>query len=51
MGLTYQNEVGNYCSDATAQLGSLLGAGIVWAYIQHWSLRAEYYFEDYGTGY
>ncbi len=49
VGLTYQNEGGDYYSTNTTQSGWLIGAGIEWAFIQHWSLRAEYYYVDYGN--
>lgn len=48
VGLTYENEGGDYYSNATTRLGWLIGAGIEWAIMQHWSLRAEYYFVEYG---
>lgn len=49
VGLTYKNEGGNYYSNTTTQAGCLIGAGIEWAFMQHWSLRAEYYYVDYGN--
>jgi len=48
VGLTYQNEGGDYYANNTIQAGWLLGAGIEWAFMQHWSLRAEYYYVNYG---
>lgn len=48
LGLNYRNEGGNYYSTNTTQIGWLIGAGIEWPFKQHWSLRAEYYFVDYG---
>jgi outer membrane immunogenic protein len=49
LGLTYQNEGGDYYSTNTTQAGWLIGAGIEWAFRQHWSLRVEYYYVDYGN--
>ena len=49
LGLTYKNEGGDYYSNTTTQAGWLIGAGIEWAFMQHWSLRAEYYYVDYGN--
>ena len=49
LGLTYKNEGGDYYSDTTTQLGWLIGAGVEWAFMQHWSLRVEYSFVDYGN--
>lgn len=48
VGLTYGNEGGDYYSSTATQLGWLIGAGVEWAFMQHWSIRAEYYFVDYG---
>ncbi len=48
MGLSYQNEGGNYYSTDAAYAGWLIGAGLEWAITQHWSLRAEYTYIDYG---
>ncbi|HVT63479.1 MAG TPA: outer membrane beta-barrel protein [Legionellaceae bacterium] len=48
VGLTYTNEAGDYYSTNTTQTGGLIGAGIEWAIRQHWSLRAEYSYADYG---
>lgn len=49
LGLTYKNEGGDYYSNTTTQSGWLIGTGVEWAFMQHWSLRAEYYFVDYGN--
>ncbi|TAK76434.1 MAG: porin family protein [Gammaproteobacteria bacterium] len=49
VGLTYTNEGGDYYSNTATQAGWLIGAGIEWAFSQHWSLRAEYYYVDYGN--
>jgi len=49
VGLTYKNEGGDYYSDKATQAGWLIGAGIEWAFRQNWSLRAEYYYADYGN--
>lgn len=48
IGLSYENEGSAYYSHATNHMGWLIGAGVEWAFIQHWSLRAEYNFVDYG---
>lgn len=48
VGLSYENEGGNYYSTTTTQLGWLIGAGVEWAFMPHWSLRAEYSYVDYG---
>ena len=47
--LRYQNEGGDDYSNRTTQLGWLIGAGIEWAFMQHWSLRAEYDYVDDGN--
>ncbi len=49
VGLTYGNEGGDYYSSTTTHLGWLIGAGVEWAFMQHWSLRAEYDFVGYGN--
>ena len=49
VGLSYSNEGGDYYSKNTTQAGWLLGAGIEWAFWQNWSLRAEYFYADYGN--
>jgi len=49
VGLTYKNEGGDYYSENSTQSGWLIGAGIEWAFMQNWSLRAEYYYADYGN--
>lgn len=49
LGLTYQNEGGDYYSKNTIQPGWLIGAGIEWAFRQNWSLRVEYSYVDYGN--
>lgn len=49
LGLTYENEGGDYYSSTTTQLGWLIGGGVEWAFMEHWSLRAEYYYVDYGN--
>ena len=47
-GLTYQNEGGDYYSNTTTHPGWLIGVGVELAFTEHWSLRSEYYFADYG---
>jgi len=49
VGLTYQNEGGDYYFKNTTQAGWLIGAGIEWAFGKNWSLRAEYGYIDYGN--
>ncbi len=48
VGLTYKNEGGDYYSQNAIKPGWLIGAGIEWAFRQHWSLRAEYSYVNYG---
>jgi len=47
-GLTYKNEASDYYSNNTTKAGWLIGTGIEWLFKQHWSLRAEYYYVNYG---
>lgn len=47
--LTYLNEGGDYYSQKAIHPGWLLGAGVEWEFRQHWSLRAEYDYVDYGN--
>lgn len=49
VGLAYKNEGGDHYSKSTTQAGWLIGAGIEWAFRQHWSLRAEYNYVAYGN--
>ena len=49
VGLTYKNEGNDYYTKNTIQPGWLIGAGLEWAFMQHWSLRAEYNYVDYGS--
>lgn len=49
VGLTYQNEGGDYYSKHTTRVGWLIGAGIEWAFKKHWSVRTEYSYVDYGN--
>lgn len=49
VGLSYKNEGGDYYSENSTQVGWLLGAGVEWVFRQHWSLRAEYNYIDYGN--
>jgi outer membrane immunogenic protein len=48
-GLTYKNEGGDYYYKTTTQPGWLIGAGLEWAFMQNWSLRAEYNYVGYGN--
>lgn len=47
--LSYHNEGGDYYSSHVTQPGWLIGAGIEWAFLQYWSLAAEYAYLDYGN--
>ncbi len=49
VGLTYENEGGNYYSKSNGTTGWLIGAGIEWAFRQHWSVRTEYFYVDYAN--
>lgn len=48
MGLSYENEIGDHSSNNVTQAGWLIGTGIEWAFQKNWSLRAEYFYVDYG---
>lgn len=48
VALTYKNEGGDYYSKKATKSGLLIGAGIEWYLWQHWSLRTEYDYVDYG---
>lgn len=49
LGLAYENEGGDYYTNTASSLGGLMGGGVEWAFMPHWSLRAEYNFVDYGN--
>lgn len=49
LALTYKNEGGDHYSQSTTRTGWLIGAGMEWAFMQNWSVRAEYYYVDYGN--
>lgn len=49
VGLTYKNEGGDYYSKNTTHAGWLIGTGIEWAFMQHWSARIEYSYVEYGN--
>src|SRR5579883_2371603 len=50
VGLIYKNEGHDYYSSHdNFQAGALIGGGIEWTFWQNWSLRAEYYYVDYGN--
>lgn len=49
VGLTYKNEGSDYYSNTNTKAGWLIGAGIEWPFMAHWSLRAEYYYVGYGN--
>lgn len=48
VSLSYRNEGSDYYDTSTTDLGWLIGAGVEWAFREHWSLRAEYNYVDYG---
>ncbi len=48
VGLSYDNEGGDHYSKTTTQPGWLIGAGVEWTFTEHWSLRTEYNYVDYG---
>lgn len=48
VGLAYENEADDHYSQTSTTAGWLVGAGIEWAFMSHWSLRAEYTYIDYG---
>jgi outer membrane immunogenic protein len=45
--LSYHNEGGDQYSENTTPVGWLVGAGMEWEIMSHWSLRAEYYYANY----
>ncbi|MBX9705402.1 MAG: outer membrane beta-barrel protein, partial [Gammaproteobacteria bacterium] len=47
LGLTYQNEGGDYYSSNTSAPGWLVGTGMEWVYNKNWSVRAEYSYMYY----
>jgi outer membrane immunogenic protein len=47
--LTYKNEGGDEYSKNRAKVGWLIGAGIEWAFKQHWTVRGEYFYANYGN--
>lgn len=49
VGLTYNNEGGDFYATHPIQVGWLVGAGLDWVFKQNWSLRAEYHYIDYGN--
>jgi len=48
LGLSYQNEAGDDYSTARGHAGWLVGGGLEWKSSEHWSVRAEYFYVDYG---
>jgi len=48
LGLTYENEAGDYYSTNNFKAGWRVGAGVDWAIYRNWSVRAEYFYADYG---
>lgn len=46
--LSYANEHGDAYSQNTAQTGWVLGGGMEYGFQDHWSVRAEYLYTDYG---
>jgi len=49
LGLKYSNEGGDYYSKENTKASWLIGAGLEWAFMQNWSVRAEYYYVNYGN--
>lgn len=49
LGLRYNNEGGNYYSEYHTPVGLLIGLGVEWAFMPHWTLRAEYSYVNYGN--
>ena len=49
LGLDYHNEAGDHYSKNSTQAGWLVGAGLEWAFAKDWSLRADYFYADYGN--
>ena len=49
VGLKYYNEGGDYYAKHDWQSGWLIGFGGEWYFNPQWSLRAEYYYIDYGN--
>ncbi|KTD52991.1 outer membrane protein [Legionella quateirensis] len=47
--LTYTNEGEDYYSKHKNTAGSLIGAGIEWAFMNNWTLRTEYNYVHYGN--
>lgn len=47
LGLTYQNEAGDFYSENKARAGWLAGGGLEWKLNPRWSVRALYSFVDY----
>ncbi len=47
--LSYLNEGGDYYVQKTIAPGWLVGVGLEWAFMRHWSVRAEYDYVDYGN--
>jgi outer membrane immunogenic protein len=48
IGLTYENEGGDYYATQSNPAGWLIGTGMEWSVNQNWSLRTEYAYVDYG---
>ncbi len=47
LGLVYSNEVANRYTASQIQPGWVVGAGLEWAYSAKWSMRLEYYYNQY----
>lgn len=47
VGVSYQNEGGDYYSNDTTALAWLVGAGLEWKFAPAWSIRAEYFYSAY----
>jgi outer membrane immunogenic protein len=48
LGLAYDDGNGDYYSKSTSQAGWLAGAGVEWSLSHKWSVRAEYFYVNYG---
>ncbi len=46
--LAYKNEGGDHYANRNTHAGWLVGIGLEWSLKQHWSLRAEYNYANYG---
>lgn len=49
LGLSYHNEGGDHYSKYNLHSGWVVGGGLEWSLSQAWSIRAEYYYDHYGS--